>query len=108
MPQLRFHGVEKNKLTSFSKQLVDELAELIKCPRDHFVLELIQSNYIFDGGEISGYPFVEFAWFDRGLEVQDSAGKIVTEFIQNAGYPEVEVVFTVYKERNYYENGQHY
>ena len=108
MPQLRFHGVRIEKLQDFSTELVDELALLIKCPRDHFVLEFIPSSYIFDGGQIEGYPFVEFAWFDRGLTVQDRAAEIVTKYIQNAGYLDVEIVFTVYQERKFYENGQHY
>ncbi|QNO15092.1 DUF1904 domain-containing protein [Alkalicella caledoniensis] len=108
MPQLRFHGVKKEQIKKFSKDLVDELATLIGCPRDHFVLEAIGSNYIFDGEEIEGYPFIEFAWFDRGLEVQDSAAQIVTKHIKSVGYHEVEVAFMVYETRKYYENGQHY
>jgi len=108
MPQLRFHGVDKEKIKGFSRDLVNELANLIQCPRDHFVLEAINSSYIFDGDQVEGYPFVEFAWFDRGLEVQDKAAQMVTKHINEAGYREVEIAFIVYQGRNYYENGKHY
>lgn len=108
MPQLRFHAIGEEKLASISTKLLDELVDVVKCPRDHFVLELINSTYFFDGVKAQSYPFVEVAWFDRGLDVQDKVASLVTKLIQSTGYPDVEVVFTEFKARNYYENGNHF
>lgn len=108
MPQLRFHAIEKEKLVSISTQMLDALVEVVKCPRDHFILELVNSTYIFDGEKVEAYPFVEVAWFDRGFDVQDEVASIITKSIQSAGYQEIEVAFTEFKARNYYENGKHF
>lgn len=63
---------------------MDELQELIQCPREYFTLEIIRSDYIKEGEIVSGPPVVEFYWFDRGQVVQDQAARIITS--RNAIY----------------------
>lgn len=108
MPILKFNGVEPKKLCIISKELVDELEELIKCPRDYFSLEVIQAVYIKDGEFVDGSPRVEIAWFDRGQEVQDKTAKIITKYVNSIEYPNVDVIFSVLDEKKYYENGEHF
>ncbi|WP_027308999.1 DUF1904 domain-containing protein [Caloramator sp. ALD01] len=109
MPHLRFKGVEKETVKTISKDLVDNLQEIIGCPRDYFVLEVVNSDFIFDGEEVKMYPFIEVAWFDRGSEVQDKVAKKITEKVKDAtGAETVDVVFVKYKENRYYENGEHF
>lgn len=100
--------MSKDKITGFSKALVDELTEVIQCPRDYFTLELVETTYIFDGEEVQGYPFIEVFWFDRGQNVQDKTAEIITKYVQQAGYPDSDISFTVFKENCYYENGKHF
>ena len=88
--------------------LINELQELLQCPRDYFSLSAEQAIYIKDGEIVEGDPVVEVSWFDRGQEVQDKAAKIVTKYINSLGHINVEVIFMVFEENRYYENGEHY
>lgn len=108
MPMLRFKGIKVDNVCKVSKELIDELQELIQCPRDYFSLEVIQSVYIKDGEIVEGAPVVEVSWFDRGQEVQDKAAKIITKYINSVGYQEVDVIFFLLEESRYYENGEHF
>lgn len=82
MPHLRFRGVKREEVKEISRELVDHLAEIVQCPRDWFTLEYIDTEFIFDGKETDGYPFVEVLWFDRGQEAKNRAGAVVTELIR--------------------------
>ncbi|MBP1744915.1 MAG: hypothetical protein H6Q58_1893 [Firmicutes bacterium] len=108
MPQLKIRGVEVEKICSFSKNLIDELEDIINCPRSYFTIEHISSTFIADGSVTKSYPFVEVSWFDRGQEVQDKTALAITKAVQCAGYENVDVVFTALKENEYYENGNHF
>lgn len=107
MPMLRFRGIEKEELLVKSTTLLDQLELLVGCPRDYFTLELLKSNYIFDGNLISQPTFIEVHWFDRGQEVQDKVAKALTSLFQE-DRDFLEIYFTNLKENNYYENGTHY
>ncbi len=108
MPQLKIRGVEVEKVCSFSKNLIDELEEIINCPRSYFTIEHMPSIFIADGNITEGYPFVEVLWFDRGQEVQDRTAVAITKAVHGAGYENVDVIFTALKENEYYENGSHF
>lgn len=108
MPIIKFNAIEKNSVRQISKDLVDELQQLLQCPRAYFSLEVIMSEYIKDGEIVSGPPVVEVAWFDRGQEVQDHAARIITKHTHCAGYQNVDVIFTALHENKYYENGEHF
>lgn len=108
MPQLKVRGVEVNDLCKISADMVQEMQELLQCPKNYFTLECINSTYIMDGEIVKAYPTVDIAWFDRGQEVQDTMAKIVTKYIHSAGYKDVDVIFSVLEEKKYYENGEHF
>lgn len=108
MPQIKMRGIEIDPIRKLSKQLIDELAVLTQSPRDDFTLELINSTFVLDGEIVQGYPFVEIAWFDRGQEIQDKAAQTISQLINEAGYPSVDIMFTILEKSRYYENGEHY
>jgi hypothetical protein len=108
MPSLRFRAIDPKKICDISKVLVDDLQELLECPRDYFNIESLQSVFIRDGEYVNGYPFVEIAWFDRGQELQDRAAEIITRHIHSIGYSDVDIIFTILQKENYYENGVHF
>jgi Zn-finger nucleic acid-binding protein len=108
MPQLKIQGVEVNDICKISVGMVQEMQELLQCPKSYFTLECINSTYIMDGEIVKVCPTVEVAWFDRGQEVQDTMAKIVTKYIHSAGYKDVDVIFSVLEENKYYENGEHF
>lgn len=108
MPQIKIRGIEVENVSSISKELIDELQKFIECPRDYFTIEVIHSTFIMDGEITNGYPFIEIAWFNRGQEIQDKVAKTVTSFIHSLGYEDVDVIFTVFEENKYYENGIHF
>lgn len=108
MPQIKFRGVKSEKITNISKALVDELHQIIECPKDYLTIEVIQSTFISDGEVVDGYPYVEIGWFDRGQEVQDRVAKSITYLLQKVGYENVDIMFTTFKKESYYENGKHF
>lgn len=108
MPMLKFKAIETESVCKISKKLIDELQDLIQCPRDYFSLAIDQSVYINDGEIVKGDPIVEVSWFDRGQEVQDKAAKIITKYVNLAECKNVDVIFFVLDESKYYENGEHF
>lgn len=108
MPQIKIRGIETEIVRKISKPLIDELAVLTQTPRDYFTLEVIHSTFFMDGDVVPGYPFVEIAWFDRGQEIQDHVAQAIYRLVNQAGYPSVDVMFTVLEKHCYYENGEHY
>lgn len=108
MPQLKIRGIEEDKIISISKALVDDLQNIIECPRDYITIEIIHSTFISDGKVCNGYPYIEVGWFDRGLDVQDRVAKCITKFVHNMGYEGVDIIFSVFQKDKYYENGEHF
>lgn len=108
MPSLKFKAMEPEKIRKVSKDLIDELQNLLQCPRDYFSIEIAQSLYVSDGEFVKGYPKVEIAWFERPQEIQDESAKIITRFVNKMGYNSVDVIFTMLQKEKYYENGEHF
>jgi len=108
MPIIRFSSIKAGDVKVFSRALVDDLQKVTGSPREYFTLEVVSSVYITDGIEVEGPPIVEVGWFDRGQELQDMAAKAITQHVQSAGYPNVDVIFTIFREASYYENGNHF
>lgn len=108
MPQIRIRGAEIEKIKPIGMELVDQLHAITGTAREHFTIELTHSTYILSGEVIAGNPFVEIAWFDRGQEMQDRVAQVVTATMQQAGYPDVDMVFTIMERSRYYENGKHF
>lgn len=108
MPLIRLRAMEPKKICVVSKELVDELQQLLQCPRDYFTVEAVNSTFIKDGEFVNGSPVIEVSWFDRGQEIQDKAAVIITKYIQSIGYNNVDVIFMELNENRYYENGIHF
>ncbi|GIM27609.1 hypothetical protein CPJCM30710_02750 [Clostridium polyendosporum] len=108
MPILRLRAIEPKKICTISTELIDELQQLIKCPRESFTLEVVQSLFIKDGEFVDGNPLVEISWFDRGQEIQDKTALIVTKYVNSMGYKDVDVIFKALDKNKYYENGKHF
>lgn len=108
MPQIKLRGVKTEKIMDISKNLIDELHEIIECPKDYLTIEVIHSTFISDGEVIDGYPYVEVGWFDRGQEIQDKVAVSITKLLQKVGYESVDIMFTTFKKESYYENGEHF
>jgi phenylpyruvate tautomerase PptA (4-oxalocrotonate tautomerase family) len=101
-------GVNVEEVRKISRELTDNLVKLIDCPREYIFLEVINTTSVFDGEIVATSPFVEVAWFEREISVQDAAAAEITRAVKSLGKPNVDVVFVTYKERNYYENGVHF
>jgi hypothetical protein len=108
MPQLKMRGMEVNDVCMISGAMVQEMQELLECPKSYFTLECINSTFIMDGEIVKPCPTIEIAWFDRGQEVQDAMAKIITKHINSIGHKDVDVIFSILEETKYYENGEHF
>jgi len=108
MPIIKIKAIPQNDVSKISKTLIDDLQKATQIPREHFTLELPTSIYILDGQVVDGPKMVEVFWFDRGQELQDEVAVILTRHIQSAGYPDVDVIFTILDRNSYYENGEHF
>ncbi|MFA9424059.1 MAG: DUF1904 family protein [Sedimentibacter sp.] len=108
MPVLKLKSIDPKKALTISENLIDELQEIIQCPRDYFNIEIPQSSFIMDGSFVEGPPMVDIIWFDRGQAVQDKVAKVITKYVNSIGYLSVDVIFHVLEKSRYYENGEHF
>ena len=112
MPHLRITGLDQAQVQTISTSLVDDLAPLAQCPRDHFTLELFPVQFIFDGQlGANQYPMVDVFWFDRGQAVQDQIASVITAAVRQVMEDktlDICVRFTPVNPANYYENGEHF
>lgn len=108
MPFFRFHFVEESRLASVSRQMAERIREVVGCPREHIVFELIHSSAIHDGiiKTEGNWPFVEVEYFERPREIQHEVARILYECLNAAGYSDSDVYFRYLHSRNYYENGK--
>lgn len=108
MPQIIIKGMELDKVKAISTPLVNELQEIIGCPRDYFTIEVSSSAFIMDGKQTQISPLAQVNWFDRGQKVQDEAAAAICRHIISSGYSHAEIFFTVLEKNKYYENETHY
>ncbi|MEG0795237.1 MAG: DUF1904 family protein [Odoribacter sp.] len=110
MPFFRFHFVEASRMAGVSRKLANRIQEVVGCPPEHIVLELIHSSVVEDVTIKSGkdWPFVEVDYFERPREIQEAVAKIIYECLVDAGYPNSDVHFRYLTPENYYENGVGY
>ncbi|MGL6174706.1 MAG: DUF1904 family protein [Cellulosilyticaceae bacterium] len=107
MPMLRIKGFSPDKVSSVSTLLVEELHQIIGCPKDYFTLEVIQNSFIYNGNLVTPPTIIEVAWFDRGQVIQDAAAKCITKYF-GIDVECLEVYFVKLNECDYYENGEHF
>jgi hypothetical protein len=103
MPMLKFKAIETKAVFNISKDLIDELQELLQCQREALSIEVLQSVYVNDGELVSGPPVVEVSWFSRTQELQDKAAKIIIKYVQKIGYSHVEVIFSILEKDKMYK-----
>lgn len=108
MPRLRFFAIPLEQVKTVSKPLTEELATAIGVAREHFVLEHVNSTFVWDGDITEGFPYVEMHCFDRGEEAFDKMANIITHHLKEAGCASVDVVFRLLERRRYYEDGVHF
>lgn len=107
VPHLIIRGVDPDRLASVSEALVGELAVIFDCPPDHILLECMHTTAVFAGKRVDSYPFVEVAWFERGMAARDAAAACIDRHMRGAlGLEEMEIAFRVYTPDAYYSNGQ--
>ncbi|MCS7463878.1 DUF1904 domain-containing protein [Paenibacillus doosanensis] len=106
MPQLIVRGIAAEQMCKISESLVKELAEICECGTDNFVIDCLHVTSVFDGSVVETFPFIEIAWFERGLQTRDRFAKAVADHVKALGIPEVEMAFTTYREDSYYLNGE--
>lgn len=107
MPMIKVKGIPQEEVIKESKELIDELVEIIGCPRDYFTIELINNTFIMDGEVVAPPTMIDVAWFDRGQEVQDKVAKVITKHFKKDGEC-LDVVFQRLATNEYYENGEHF
>lgn len=109
MPFFRFHFVEESRLAVVSRQMTDRIQNVVGCPREHIVLEVIHSVIVGDEGITGGvWPLVEVDYFERPKEVQEAVAGIVSGCLREIGYANSDVYFRYLCAENYYENGVAY
>ncbi|MGL4344817.1 MAG: DUF1904 family protein [Cellulosilyticaceae bacterium] len=107
MPMLRIRGIEELEVKVASTMLIDELAEIVGCPRDYFTIEMMRSHFVMDGQIVDAPAMIEVAWFDRGQAVRDQVAACITKHLKGQkAY--LEVYFVTLQENAYYENGVHF
>ena len=107
MPQLTFTGIKEKDLLLINKDLTDELSNITGTGRDIFTFRLDESKYMFDGELVEPYAVVNIYWFERPQEMQDACAMAITNYLTDAGYPDVEVIFHALYPDKYYVEGKH-
>lgn len=92
MPRIVVKGMPKEDLKKVSKQLFDNIADIIQRPREAFTLDLLESVAILDGEEITRVH-VEIGWKNRPVEVCEQVAKAVNELFAQFNYDKVFVYF---------------
>lgn len=107
MPHLKVRGMDKKALIENSKEIIDGLTKIIKCDRNWFTIEHIDTEYIFDGKIVDGYTFVELFWFERTPEVKAMVGEFLTRMIKKInGNKDCCVIFFHLRGEDYCDNGE--
>ena len=108
MPTLRFHAIDAETIRTISTEMVATLATLYDIPVDYFNLEIIQSQFIEQGEYVNGFPIIEVHAFKRDTALEDQFAKIVCSYLQQNGYPDIELYIIHLQARHYYNNGNSY
>jgi len=108
MPQVRIKGITPEGVKLISKEIIDTIAVLTNCPREHVEIDVVLTRALRDGIELESTPFVEIYWFDRGQEITDKTAKALTQLIQSTGIENIDIAFHLFQKNLYYENGQHF
>ncbi len=106
MPRFAFHALPLATVQAASVPMADDLQALLGCPREELVFTVPTAHVVLDEAIVNGPPFVEVAWFDRGIDTQDAVARILTDRLREAGCPSVDICFLPLARRSYYEDGK--
>lgn len=106
MPHLLVRGIKAEQMSTISSAVVEELAAICQCGTDNFLIDCLHTTSVFDGKIVETYPFIEVAWFERGLETRDRVAKSIAKHVLRLGLDEVEIAFRTYQKDSYYLNGE--
>ncbi|MGO0059263.1 DUF1904 family protein [Brevibacillus fluminis] len=106
MPHLLVRGVSVEQMKQISAPLVEELAAICQCGTDNFTIDVLSTTAVFAGSVVESFPFIEVAWFERGLETRDRFAHALSRHVRGTGVAEIEVAFKTYREDSYYLNGE--
>ncbi|MGL5150706.1 MAG: DUF1904 family protein [Clostridium sp.] len=107
MPMIKIKGIGENEVIKKSTILIDELVDIVGCPRDYFSIELVNSTFIMDGKIVDAPTMIDVLWFERGQEVQNKVAKCITNHFKEDREC-LDVVFYALDTTRYYENGEHF
>ena len=99
-------GITQEHCAELSVTSSAELANIIKCPSDCFVFDLIQSQFYDETSRIKPSPVVQVWWFERPMEIQDKVAKYLHNQFEKMGFYADQISFHIFEEDRYYENGE--
>ena len=109
MPHIRVRGTSKEDVAALSRMSTKDISDLCQCGVLDITWEISQTQFIVDGRADSGYPFVEFVWFDRGQETKNQIATVLDEALKQRGYSgDRAIIFTAVDQTNYFECGNHF
>ena len=106
MPQIIVKGISEVQCADLSVKAAPKLAEICGCPADWCVFDLIPSKFFNESGATSHYPVVQVWWFKRTEDVQDKVAKLLHSQFEEMGFADNQISFHLFKESDYYENGE--
>lgn len=106
MPQIIVKGIDEAQCAALSKKAAPKLAEICECPSDWFVFDLVPSIFFNQDGATAHYPVVQVWWFSRPADIQDRVAKLLHSLFEEMGYADNQISFHLFKECDYYENGE--
>lgn len=106
MPHFKIRGLDKKILVENSKELIDNVASIVSCPREWVTLEHQETEYIFDGKIIEGYTFIEIYWFAREEKIKKALADFLVKFFKaKTNDKDTCVIFFTLEGENYCDNG---
>lgn len=106
MPHLKISGISKEKIQSFSKDLVDIVTNTSKTPTEYIKIFHNPIEYIL--GKEKNAVFIEIYWMPRPQEICDTLACNITAFFKEKGYDFIQVNYSEFPGNLFYENGNHY
>ena len=108
MPQIIVKGITQEHCAELSVTSSAELANIIKCPSDCFVFDLIQSQFYDETSRIKPYPVVQVWWYERPVDIQSKVAEYLHSQFKKMGYCTSQISFHIFDNERYYENGIKY
>lgn len=106
MPQLMIKGLTDKQCQEFARVASKDLAEIVGCPQDWFLFDLVASKVIDYQGNLLSHPIVQVWWFKRPMDVQEKVADYLHQSFQKMGFTMDQISFHTFDVADFYENGQ--